>query len=101
MCPEFKFKILASYDDPLRRQLNEALNIGWIGTLNRKDEMNSNEICQLQPSINAWANENEWKKSTESRKLLKEKLNNFCGVMTSIKKSLGRGNQKGPVKLIT
>ena len=99
VCPEFKFKILASYDDPLRRQLNEALNIGWIGTMNRKDEMNSNEICQLQPSINTWAYENEWKKSTESRKLLKEKLNNFCGVMTGIKKSLGRGKSKRACKI--
>ena len=47
-CPEFKFDIVESYGDPLRRQICEALNIKKIGTLNRKNEFNVNELCSFE-----------------------------------------------------
>ena len=30
-CPEFDFEVLARYSDPLRRQINEGLNILKLG----------------------------------------------------------------------
>ena len=47
-CPTFKFEIIESYGDPLRRQICEALNIRLVGTLNRKTEINTNELCRFE-----------------------------------------------------
>ena len=42
--PEFEFKVIASYEDALRRQLCKELQILQSGTLNRKLEFNNNVI---------------------------------------------------------
>ena len=47
--PEFKFEIVTCYKDPMRRQLAEALLILEKGELNKKNEINSNEVCRLAP----------------------------------------------------
>ena len=46
--PEFSFKIIEQYPDPLRRQLSEAIHIIDKGTLNRRMEFNRNILCRLQ-----------------------------------------------------
>ena len=43
--PEFKWKILDRYTDPLRRQLCEGIYILQAGTLNKKNEFDNNLIC--------------------------------------------------------
>ena len=43
-CPEFKFELVGSFSDPLRRQLSEAIHINEFGTLNNKHEFGVNEL---------------------------------------------------------
>ena len=49
--PEFKFEVIVSYRDPMRRQLAEALMINQEGDLNRRNELNSNNMCKLVPQL--------------------------------------------------
>ena len=49
-CPTFKFRVIGSFKDPLRRQLLEAIKITYSGTLNKRNEHGHNEICRLLPS---------------------------------------------------
>ena len=37
-CPTFKFRVIGSFKDPLRRQLLEAIKITYSGTLNKRNE---------------------------------------------------------------
>ena len=85
-CPEFKFEIIGAYSDALRRQIGEAVNIIDKGTLNRKNEFNSNELCRLEPTVTTWTSEEHWRQDLEQRRIKKEKLKNFSDVMINIKK---------------
>ena len=87
ICPEFKFEIVSTYPDPLRRQLSEALNIQDRGTMNRKLEYNKNEICRLEATMKTKDQEKLWREEFDNRKLLREKLNNFCNVMSTVNKT--------------
>ena len=51
--PDFKFEVVVKYNDPMRRQLAEALLILNKGDLNRRNEYNSNEVCRLAPGKNS------------------------------------------------
>ena len=48
--PEFKFELIGSYNDPLRRQLTEAIEIKEQGTLNSKHEFGVNDLYHLECS---------------------------------------------------
>ena len=86
-CPKFKFKIVQSYPDALRHQICEALYIMKEGTLNRKQEFISNEICSLEPVIHSKDLEADWREESIRRKRCKEDMNKFCAVMNEVKKS--------------
>ena len=91
-CPTFKFQILSSYGDALRRQLCEAINITDRGTLNRKNEYNCNQLCRLEPSKHTWEQEKLVKIESNTRKLTKEKMKNFCDVMNNVQNRHNGGN---------
>ena len=85
-CPEFKFDIVESYGDPLRRQICEALNIKKIGTLNRKNEFNVNELCSFEMPEKMVDQERRWRDEFDRRKKIRNDIKNFCDVMSNIKK---------------
>ena len=72
--PRFKFKIASSYQDALRRQISEGLFIIEKGTLNKRDEFNSNEICRLVSVSNDRWNENDLKNELKDRQQFNLKL---------------------------
>ena len=86
-CPEFQFEIISQYTDPLRRQLSEALYILKPGTLNKKMEFNSNEICRLLPSKNSWDLEKEMITDSRERGLFKKRIAEFISTKS------GKGGQ--------
>ena len=45
--PKFKFKVLSNHTDPLGRQVREAIQIKQVGSLNRKDEFQINDLSDL------------------------------------------------------
>ena len=47
----FKYKVVASYKDALRRQMHEALKINQTCTLTKRNEYGHNEICRLLPNM--------------------------------------------------
>ena len=83
-CPAFKFEIIESYGDPLRRQICEALYIRLEGTLNRKTEFNTNELCRFEAPEMTIDQERRWKDEFEHRKKIRHNIKNFCDVMSNI-----------------
>ena len=83
-CPEFNFRVVSRYNDPLRRQLSEALHILNSGTLNKKMEFNSNEICRLSPSQNAWEKEEEVNMDARERSTFKKKIGAFISIKSGV-----------------
>ena len=83
-CPTFKYEIISQYKDPLRRQLNEAINILNKGILNRKMEFGRNELCRLEPAKSDYDKENLFQAELRERKVFKNKMDNFIKVMSSV-----------------
>ena len=83
-CPKFKFTVIGCFNDPLRRQLFEALAIRKEGMLNRKQEFNQNEICRMEMTKMDWEVEKDCKELLETRLNLKKNLKMFINVMSSI-----------------
>ena len=75
--PEFKWTIMDSYTDALRRQLAEGLLILKSGVLNKKLEFNNNLICRMEARTNGALSEKELQKELSERKAYNEKLKNF------------------------
>ena len=86
VCPDFKFEILKKYDDPLRRQIGEALYILDTGSLNRRMEFNENVICRLESKLTEWEVEKKQSAQMKERNDFNEKIENFISVMSSIPK---------------
>ena len=84
VCPKFKYEIIAQYNDPLRRQLNEAINIMHLGGLNRKMEFGKNELCRLEPAKGEFDRENLFQAELRERKVFKAKMENFISVMSAM-----------------
>ena len=82
--PQFKFEVLASYKDPLRRQLAEGIFILDRGELNRRQEFNNNEICRMVPSDNQREKEKKIKSEQVEKKNYEDKFVNFVAVMSGI-----------------
>ena len=80
--PQFKFEIIGAYNDPLRRQLSEAIHILEQGTLNSKHEFGVNEIYQLQCLGSSRDQESYLREELEKRQCDKIKLQNFIDVMS-------------------
>ena len=83
-CPQFEFEVIAKYNDPLRRQLCEGLNILSTGTMNRKMEFHENLICRMEPGDGSPTNENELKKELAQRRFHRESIQDFVRVMSTL-----------------
>ena len=82
--PQFSFKLASKHNDPLSRQLMEAVSIRDKGNLNRRNEFSLNEIVKLQPSVNVWDEavmDRQNKKSLADRE---QKINCFTSVMLNV-----------------
>ena len=86
-CPAFEFKILNKFKDPLRRQICEAICIQDQGTLNRKSEFNTNELCRLEARKHWRDMESQLKSEAESKTVFINKLQNFVDVMDNVLKN--------------
>ena len=86
ICPKFKFELITTYPDPLRRQISEALHIIDLGTLNRKTEFNLNELCTFEAKENSLDIERRVKKELECRTKIKDDLTHFIAMMTRLNK---------------
>ena len=82
--PTFKFEVLASYCDPLRRQLTEAILISKQGTLNGKSEFGVNEIIKLEGAATSREQEERLKTELEKRQRDKIKIQSFIDVMSNV-----------------
>lgn len=85
-CPRFKFKLIGTYPDPLRRQICEALNIIDIGSLNRKSEFNINELCYLEAKEKSKDIEARVKSELELRKRIKDDMKPFIELVQRVNK---------------
>ena len=86
-CPAFEFKILNKFKDPLRRQICEAICIQDQGTLNRKSEFNTNELCRLEARKHWRDMESQLRSEAESKTAFINKLQNFVDVMDNVLKN--------------
>ena len=96
-CPQFKFELIGTYNDPLRRQLTEAIQISKQATLNSKYEFGVNEIFSLQCASSAKEKENQYKKELHQRQCDRIKLENFIEVMSKVQHTnsiLSRSNKR-------
>ena len=75
--PEFKWAVLDSYADALRRQLGEGLHILESGALNRKIEFNNNLICRMEARTDERMSEKELQQELIKRKTFNENLKKF------------------------
>ena len=75
--PEFKWSVLSSYADALRRQLGEGLHIMESGVLNRKIEFNNNLICRMEARTDERMSEKELQQELTKRKVFNENLKKF------------------------
>ena len=82
--PEFKWQIVDSYKDALRRQLGEGLYIMKEGVLNKKNEFNANAIYRMQAQLDNTLSEEELHKEIEERRAYKLKIKNFVLCMKKI-----------------
>ena len=80
--PEFKWSILDSYKDALRRQLCEGLYILESGSLNRKHEFNRNLICRMEATLDSHLSDSQLKREIEDRKQYKDRVKNFIEKMS-------------------
>ena len=82
--PCFKFEILACYKDALRRQIREGLSIMDTGTLNKRMEFNSNELCRLVTMDSKLVTDADLKQELLARSKHNENLQNFITVMKRV-----------------
>ena len=99
MLPEFEFKVIARYEDTLRRQLCEGLQILNSGMLNRKLEFNSNVISRLEVPDSDIYQESWLREKLEDNVSFKFKIKCFINVMSGIISDWPqtRGNMGGPL----
>ena len=82
--PQFKFEVLTSYKDALRRQLAEGLYILEKGDLNKRCEYNSNEICRLAPVSSHREIEKEGKSIMARNGEMEGRYRDFVNVMSAV-----------------
>ena len=82
--PQFKFKVLDSFKDPLSRQLREALEIMNAGNLNQKTEFKINDLCRLVSEKTEKEKEKEVHSARLERNTLDQHLECFINVMRDV-----------------
>ena len=82
--PDFEFKIIRRFKDPLSRQIMEAIVIQERGTLNQKNEFGANFLCRLVPAGSAWEEEKEQADTERERKRIESNIKEFVSVMSNV-----------------
>ena len=82
--PQFKFELIGAYNDPLRRQLTEALQIVEQGTINSIQEFGVNELFQLQCTTSSLEQDTPLRVELEKRQCNRVKLQSFIDVISNI-----------------
>ena len=90
VAPEFKWKILDSYRDALRRQLCEGLYILEAGALNKKVEFNRNIICRLEAPVDTLITDKQLKQEINRRRTYNEKIACFIKKMSVMSDDIKR-----------
>ena len=67
--PSFSFKILESYQDPLSRQLSEAVNIIYSGNLNKKTEFQVNDLYRMVTEQDKYTQQQEAERKKKKREV--------------------------------
>ena len=80
-CPEFKFKKVRQFNDPLSRQLCEGILILEEGILNKRNEFRMNNICRLVAQKDSRTEEEDRKKLLFERAKDEEMVESFIKVL--------------------
>ena len=83
--PNFSFKVLKKFTEPMGRQIFEALKIVETGYLNLKTEYGANHLCGLQSSAPEWEKDKLFKEKEEEKRKLKETVKQFAQFMSQIR----------------
>ena len=93
--PEFKWQVLDSYGDALRRQLGEGLHILESGVLNRKFEFNNNIICRLQVTRSKdELTEEDLQRELESKRIFNNRMKTFIKKMSDLGHVIKKNKRK-------
>ena len=84
--PSFEFKTIKSFNEPLGRQILEALMIVNIGTLNQKSEFGTNHLCRLQSTKSDWDRHIEAELEEKDKRKLERDIKQFVIVMSNVNK---------------
>ena len=82
--PKFVFKVRSKHQDPLTRQIREAVNIRHEGKLNRKNEFSINELIKLETSKYSWEEVEQRREEQKTEDLHQLHLKDFVNVMYNI-----------------
>ena len=82
--PQFTFKIIKRFSEPMGRQIMEALKILESGSLNLKSEYGANHICSLETSSSEWEKEKSQKIAEKEKKKMQENIKIFSSVMSNV-----------------
>ena len=82
--PPFKFEIMKKFNEPLGRQITEAILISKTGTLNLKNEFGNNHLCRLVSAKSNWEEVKEKKKEVAAEIRMEEDLRQFIKVMYNV-----------------
>ena len=82
--PDFKWQVVETYGDALRRQLCEGLFIMEAGVLNKRAEFHNNLICRMSASTSQEWSEKELQRALEGKKDYCMKIKKFINVMSEL-----------------
>ena len=84
--PQFNYKVLATHNDALSRQINEAVHIRAKGDMNSKQEFASNELIRLESKNYSWEERKLHKLEREEEMKTTADIENFINVMKMVHK---------------
>ena len=82
--PNFSFKVIGVFSDPLSRQLSEAVNIMHTGNLNKKTEFQINDLYRMVSEQDNFTQQKESEKKKHEKAVFDAKMANFVSVMDCI-----------------
>ena len=82
--PQFEFKVLGKFKDPLSRQVREARTIKERGNLNKRNEFALNEIINMESSRYAWQEAENIKRCQREQQVNEQCKKDFINVMFSV-----------------
>ena len=92
--PPFKFEIMKKFNEPLGRQITEAILISKTGTLNLKNEFGNNHLCRLVSAKSNWEEVKEKKKEVAAEIRMEEDLRQFIKIMYNVSKTSSKAQDR-------